>query len=314
MGNFIKYLTINSSDIDWGLYINSVGNYKTIPNGTYPPNEHPSAYYFKWEFGRILNEFQVIYITGGNGVFENKHGQTIVEEGSIIFLFPNEWHRYKPNKETGWSEMYIGFNGKHISHFIDQLSLTKKNSVIKTGIKEQLINCFSSIFELAKNEQTNYQLIASGNLLRFLGMLDASIKEDDLSHDRVSNIISKIRYTIRENIEADLNMQELASEYNLSYSYFRKMFKKYTGISPKQYHLQLKIYRAKELLLTTDKSVKEICYDLGFQSTSYFSRIFKQKLGVAPTNLKIDKQKNSKLSIPKTDKNKSIKNLFGLVK
>ncbi|MCK5907506.1 MAG: AraC family transcriptional regulator [Flavobacteriales bacterium] len=314
MENFIKYLTINSKDINWGVYINSIGKTTSEPNETYPSSVHPSAYFFKWEFGRTINEYQVIYITKGNGVFENKYGETYVEEGSIIFLFPNEWHRYKPNKETGWTESYVGFNGKFVNHFIGQIEVSKKNPVIKVGYNEKFIEILDRIFELAKDEPTSFQLIASGNLLRFFGLLDASLKDKDLSNDRISEIISKIRYTIRENIDSDLNMHEIASEYNLSYSYFRKMFKKHTGISPKQYHLQLKIFKAKELLLTTDKSVKEICYDLGFQSTSYFSRIFKQKLGVAPNNLKINKQSNSKLATPSADKNHSIKKMFGLVK
>jgi AraC-like DNA-binding protein len=64
------------------------------------------------------------------------------------------------------------------------------------------------------------------------------------------------------------------------------MFKKYTGVPPVQYHLDLKILRAKEMLLYTDKSVKEISYDLGFQSIYYFSRIFKNKLGVSPSEIR----------------------------
>jgi transcriptional regulator GlxA family with amidase domain len=64
------------------------------------------------------------------------------------------------------------------------------------------------------------------------------------------------------------------------------MFKKYTGISPGQYHLQLRLIRAKELLISTDQSIKEISYDLGFQSIYYFSRIFKNKLGVSPSEIR----------------------------
>ena len=77
-----------------------------------------------------------------------------------------------------------------------------------------------------------------------------------------------------------------AEESNIGYSYFRKMFKKYTGVPPVQYHLDLKILRAKEMLLNTDRSIKEISYDLGFQSIYYFSRIFKSKLGVSPSAIR----------------------------
>jgi AraC-like DNA-binding protein len=87
-------------------------------------------------------------------------------------------------------------------------------------------------------------------------------------------------------VESDISFQTFAEENNIGYSYFRKMFKKYTGVPPVQYHLDLKILRAKEMLLYDDKSIKEISYDLGFQSIYYFSRIFKNKQGVSPSEMR----------------------------
>jgi len=91
---------------------------------------------------------------------------------------------------------------------------------------------------------------------------------------------------MRQNTEQELDLEELAQQYNVGYSYFRKMFKKYTGVSPGQYHLQLRIIRAKELLVSTDKSIKEISLDLGFQTIHYFSLIFKKKVGVNPSEFR----------------------------
>jgi AraC-like DNA-binding protein len=62
--------------------------------------------------------------------------------------------------------------------------------------------------------------------------------------------------------------------------------KNFTGISPRQYFLQLKVMRARELLITTDQSIKEISYQLGFDSIYYFSRFFKQKTGMSPSEFR----------------------------
>jgi AraC-like DNA-binding protein len=64
------------------------------------------------------------------------------------------------------------------------------------------------------------------------------------------------------------------------------MFKKYTGVPPVQYHMDLKVLRAKEMLLYSEKSIKEISYELGFQSIYYFSRVFKNKLGFSPSEFR----------------------------
>ncbi|HZX73643.1 MAG TPA: helix-turn-helix transcriptional regulator, partial [Cyclobacteriaceae bacterium] len=61
-------------------------------------------------------------------------------------------------------------------------------------------------------------------------------------------------------------------------------FKTYTGISPGQYLLQLKIERAKMLLADPTKSIKTISYELNFESMFYFSKLFKEKTGLSPEN------------------------------
>jgi len=60
------------------------------------------------------------------------------------------------------------------------------------------------------------------------------------------------------------------------------MFKRYTGLSPAQYFLQLKLNKAKDLLLNTSMSIKEISVITGFESQYYFSRFFKKRIGMSP--------------------------------
>ena len=100
-------------------------------------------------------------------------------------------------------------------------------------------------------------------------------------------MINKARYRIREMLEGELSIQQLAEELGVSYSNFRKLFKEYTGLSPSTYQQDLRLQRAKELLTTTDLSVKEIAYRLNFESPDYFSSKFKAKMGVKPSEIKI---------------------------
>ena len=135
-------------------------------------------------------------------------------------------------------------------------------------------------------EKPGFQQVAAGMIMKLLGFIVSMDKQKDFSGKRVERIIQNACFAIRENVESGINFQSFAEENNIGYSYFRKMFKKYTGVPPVQYHLDLKLLRAKEMLLYSDKSVKEISYALGFQSIYYFSRVFKNKLGLSPTGIR----------------------------
>lgn len=89
-----------------------------------------------------------------------------------------------------------------------------------------------------------------------------------------------------ENINNEISLQEFCRKNNIGNSYFRKAFKMYTGLAPHQFYLDLKMMRAKELIVATDMSIKAITYELGLDSIHYFSRLFKKKMGQSPSDLR----------------------------
>ncbi|MFW5877598.1 MAG: AraC family ligand binding domain-containing protein, partial [bacterium] len=140
---FYQYLTPSISDKDWGVYINVAGYGEAKPKIVYPQKGHPSEYFFTWEKGRKLDEFQIIYITDGYGILETIDQEYTISPGTIITLFPNIWHRYRPNQETGWKEYYIGFQGE----FANQYVMTKycnylNKPVINIGFQEKVLDIF----------------------------------------------------------------------------------------------------------------------------------------------------------------------------
>nr|WP_321408178.1 AraC family transcriptional regulator [uncultured Carboxylicivirga sp.] len=286
MKDFFKYLTAGAEDKAWGLYLNVAGQSNIKPGVNYPPVEHPSGYYFTWENGRILNEYQINYITEGRGTLENDRGKFTVKPGSLMIIRKGEWHRYRPAKNSGWQEHYIGFDGTLAKHFLHDNHVLQGQSVIECGDHEDIIDSYYRIFELAQNEAPGNQHIASGFIIKLLGYIAAQQKHRNFAGTQIERLIQDARFHIRRNIEGEVDLEKLAHDNCIGYSYFRKMFKKYTGISPHQYYLDLKLMRAKELILTSDKSIKEISYHLGFQSIHYFSRLFKKKVGQNPSELR----------------------------
>lgn len=290
MINYYKYLPTSLEDEKWGMHVLNTGCNKINKDAVYPAPEHPAHHYFNWAKGRVMDEYQIIYITKGEGVFESRNcGEQTIEQGTILFLFPGEWHRFKPNVATGWDEFWVGFKGDIIENIERQQFITKDNAVIEIGLHESLIRLFISIIEKTKTELTGYQPLVSGMVMNLLGEIHSLTKQQRFGKEDITeSIINQARIIFRTNIDQNISMEKVAQQLNVSYAWFRKAFKSYTGIAPNQYLLQLKIEKAKMLLVDPTKTIKEIAFELNFESAFYFSKLFKEKIGVPPEQYRKD--------------------------
>ena len=87
---------------------------------------------------------------------------------------------------------------------------------------------------------------------------------------------------LMKDVDNPRDVEAIARELGVSYSWFRKMFRQYAGASPAQYLSQIRFLRAKELLDTTELTVAEIAYRLRFEPPSHFSTFFRKREGVPP--------------------------------
>ena len=90
---------------------------------------------------------------------------------------------------------------------------------------------------------------------------------------------------IRQNFKKEINIGDISTHLGISERYLRKIFTQYLNMSPLDYLTQIRINSAIEMLRITDMSIKEVCFQCGFQSPQYFSRIFKQQTGVSPKDI-----------------------------
>jgi AraC-like DNA-binding protein len=280
-----KYLVANNRDIQWGLTISTVGYAETEPLAPYPSTGHADGYYFRPEKGRILNEYQILYIIEGEGIFNSAHKRaTEVRSGDVFFLFPGEWHSYYPKPETGWKEYWIGFKGENMDHRVKAGFLSPEKPIYHVGYSNDIIRLYDSAIQTAEDEAVFSQQILAGIVNHLIGMvysLERNIHlNKDISH---AEAINRAKNIIRDNLENDLSIQEIALQIGVGYSNFRKLFKLFAGVSPALYQQDLRLQRAKELLSITQMNINEIAYMLHFDSADYFSTKFKKKTGFTPS-------------------------------
>lgn len=277
-----KYLTINPSDQKWGLTTHSVGHQVISENEAYPPQVHPTRYLFNIENGRILNEYQLLYITKGRGMFSSESsGRSQVKEGYMFLLFPGEWHTYRPDPETGWNEYWIGFDGRIMDEWVKDGFFHKESPVFNIGLNEEIIALYKRAIIIAEAQEANYQQALSGIACNLVSMALYLSRNRDFNKSDVASQMNQAKIAVHENISA-ITPEELARITCMSYSKFRKIFKEYTGFAPSQYIQEVRITMAKELLTNTSKSIKEIAIELGYENKDYFFTVFKKVTGNTP--------------------------------
>jgi len=283
LGIDFKYLLVNERDKKFGLTVNTVGFQPIPPHSLYPSIEHPKNYYFHPGKGRILSEYQIVYISKGKGNFSSESTRrTIITKGQAMVLFPGQWHTYSPQKDTGWNEYYIGFEGMIIDNIVSQGFFSQENQILDVGVNEDLVNLFSSAIKIAKEDKTAAQQNLAGIVFNILGTILSLAQNKNFETNDSAQKIERAKVIMCENILKNLEIKELAQNLGISYSLFRKVFKEYTGYSPAQYFQELKLRKAKEMLTETNHSIKEVAFELNFNSYEYFLSFFKKKVGTTP--------------------------------
>ena len=284
-----KYMLASERDLLWGLTVTTIGYEEIGPGDPYPTRGHADGYYFELDKGRILPEYQLLYIIEGQGVF---HSATVPEArlkaGDFFLLFPGEWHSYHPTGPTGWKKYWIGFKGDNMDRRVRAGFLSPTKPIYHVGYSDVIETLYKRAYETAIAEEAYSQQLMAGIVNHLIGLMYSLERNIELKTRNQAHVdmISRARLRIRESLESSLTIQQVAEEMGVSYSNFRKLFKEHTGLSPATYQQDLRLQRAKELLTTTTMSIKEIAYRLNFESPDYFSSKFKIKTGRKPSELR----------------------------
>ena len=275
------YLIANKADEEYGCTVSVVGSQTISPDEDYPSKEHPPGYLFDPERGRILQEYQLLYFVKGRGEFANQTTSYDIVKGTLVLLRPGVWHSYKPSKNEGWTEYFIGFSGEMADKAIEKL-FAEDEHIFNVGLKQEMVDLYQRAIEVAAEDRPSAQQLLCGIVMHLLGNL-SYIAHSAITADRMDQIIEQAKAIMQEKASQNIDLDMLAEQLNVSYSWFRKVFREYTGYPPAKYFMLVKLRRAQYLLVNTQESIKEIAFSLGFKSPEHFYTTFKRVMGSTPS-------------------------------
>jgi AraC-like DNA-binding protein len=282
--DYFVYLPRQTGSSIWGCVATAVGFTNIPPNKPYPPGQHPLDHHFDWSKGRVLRSYQIIFISGGFGVFEcaTHPKDQPVGPGTIMVLFPGVWHRYRPLAKTGWVEHWIECQGSAFDEATKSGLIHPKRSLLKARVTSDVADCFERCHSLARIDAMANQDLLSTLGLHLLALLGHLRRSERGFTKAIDDVVQRAHMLIALRCQEPLDLPTLAAELGVGYSNLRHSFAARVGISPQQHYLNTRTQKAQDLLVSTSKTIKEIAEMLGFESASHFSKQFKKRTGISP--------------------------------
>ncbi len=283
---YIKYLSPSAEEEGWGLGVTTVGHAYYPPGAIYPASRHPGTHFFSPEQGRVLNEYQVLYVSDGAGWFRSRSMKPRkIGPGSVLLLFPGEWHSYYPDSATGWREYWIGFKGEHADRVMRSPYFSRSDAVMEIGPSSSVPALFMECISYLQGDMSGCRLAAAGLVRHLLGVIYMKACRNSSAARQSVAVMERARAIMRRSLQHGIHPEDVACELGVGYSWFRQEFRRVVGVSPGQYMKSELMARAKELL-ASDRSISEIAYDLGFENSGQFSVMFRKREGMSPTEFR----------------------------
>lgn len=237
-----------------------------------------------WKISKLKHaDYSVLaYALSGSAQYCFAGKEWDVRKGDMLFFPKGFVHSAVSDADDPWSFMSIRFDTMNMGADNDSFSglpnvVSGMNPVLMTARFNELLHCWTG-------KQAGY-MIKCRSLL--MDILHESIRHIHYSDQRIQHAqkIESIMVILQTHLEHSYSVDELADLAGLSASHFRMVFKKVAGMSVIQYHNQLKIGKARDLLLSGACNVTEAADQTGFNDIFYFSRLFKKITGHNPSEL-----------------------------
>ena len=266
-----------------------------------------SSYSFNslYDYAKVPNhlheELEIIYFKNGKALYEIDFNKYLVEGESIIIIRKNMVHGVEPNRMAqGEGNIFI-FNtslmegasfdfvsSKYINPIINEEAQIPK--IISLKENPESFNYLKTILEeisyIWVEKKVAYELKIKNRVLEFFAHLY------ELNFIKINNVsekekqkqikIERVFYYIHENYKKKISLEDTSKILELSPAYFGKFFKEYTGQNFIDYLNNYRLAQGAQLILNTDMSITEICYEVGFENLSYFINSFKKHFKETP--------------------------------
>src|SRR5665213_2542031 len=270
-----RYLPPAPGGETWGLIVIGAGFCKHPPGKPYPPERHPADHMFDWAHGRVLGAFQILGLLEGRGELEsNSQPPQRLMADSAFLITPGQWHRFRPVSKTGWTEIWIEFQGL-VPNALSGAGSLGNGMVVRAGAEAAgLWVAMDAVLQRVRSALPGVNPTLSAMGLEALAAWNR-LCEPKRPSSGVSDALSAAVEVLNRDFTGPVNLEALARSVGMSYSVFRHAFKTNTGFAPWKYVQHMRLAHVRHRLATSEASLAELADSLGFSSQFHLSTAFK---------------------------------------
>lgn len=234
--------------------------------------------------GETHQFWEITYVDTGELFSKVDNVEYCIKAHQLLFYAPNQQHTQNTTDST-YSYLTVVFD-MEISKKDEKLL---KNRVF--DVNQKVAELLSS-FNRLKNGDRAYTSDLSTSLIQLIVVLILSSTQDGNDYSHVNTmmqakyqdeLLGEIALYIQENIYTPITVKDICYRFALSRSSLQALFRNNLGTTPKKYISDLKFFKSKQLIKESSYSISEIARICGFSSIHYFSRDFKKRYGITPT-------------------------------
>ncbi len=258
---------------------NSICNF--MPAKSHTGNIKTVHFVYESDFHTLRQPFlrPIFYahlVTGGKATLHVYDQTYDLASGTLFFSFPAVPFTIEGSEDFKY--LYISFMGSGVPALLETFGIGIKSPVY-CGLEHMIDFWMSSITRI---NQKNANLLSEGVLFCTLSLL--SEQEENNSQSKPENLFEMlIDYVDTHYRDPDLSLKKLSTIFSYTEKYVSHLFKQKTGIGLNRYLGDLRLRYAYELLAAGTCSVSEIAAHCGYSDPLYFSKVFKKRTGLTPT-------------------------------
>jgi len=258
--------------------------YTTIPFATYSRNRKKNTRtYDTVTLFHMHREVEVFMVLAGEAQVEIDSSRCLMQAGDIAVIAPYTLHRYTLFADRDIHHYCLCFDAELLHDKQLQAELEQGVMPISCVIKKERL-----CGEYVKNAYLAHAENASGWEFKVVGnlsLLFGELKEKGYFNQRAEGkqaVYARIYQYICDHYGEEITSRDAAKVFNLDHSYFCRLFKRNFSEPFQLYLSKFRVEKARRQLRDTDRSISEIASEAGFNSFSYFSKKFKEYVGMTP--------------------------------